>query len=66
MNNENSLKELGIRAKEAAKALRLVSDADKEAALKAMAAALLDNQDAILSANALDVKPRVKPASPLP
>ena len=56
MNNENSLKELGIRAKEAAKALRLVSDADKEAALKAMAAALLDNQDAILSANALDVE----------
>ncbi len=51
----NSLTELGIRAKAAAKGLNLASGEDKNRALKGIAEALLKNSGEIISANALDI-----------
>ena len=50
-----SVKQLAQRAKAAAKTIALANANDKNNLLKAMAQALLDAQDAILQANAIDV-----------
>ena len=54
-NAYTGLNELGAKAKEAAKRLRIASDAEKQEALLAMAAALTDHAEEILAANREDV-----------
>lgn len=53
---ESTLAELGRRAKAASRVLASASTADKDAALQACAAALVEATDAILAANAIDVE----------
>ena len=52
----STLAELGRRAKAASRVLASASTADKDAALQACAAALVEATDAILAANAIDVE----------
>ena len=52
---EGYMAELGARAKQAAKALRLASSEQKTKALSAMAAHIRNNEAAILAANKIDM-----------
>ena len=47
--------DLAVAAKDASRALGAVSDAERQAAVRAMAAALRDGRDAIIAANELDM-----------
>ncbi|MDX6240344.1 MAG: glutamate-5-semialdehyde dehydrogenase [Kribbellaceae bacterium] len=55
MTESNAVRESALRAREASYALAGASRADKDAALHAMAAALRDNTERIVAANAKDV-----------
>ena len=50
-----AIEEMGARAKEAAKTLRITDPETKTKALELMADRLMDNKEAILSANAVDL-----------
>ncbi|PZQ40587.1 MAG: gamma-glutamyl-phosphate reductase, partial [Phenylobacterium zucineum] len=56
MSLDATMLEMGRRARGAADALRTATAATRSAALSAMAVALRDRSDAILSANAADVE----------
>ena len=64
VSDEEAVREVAVRARAASHVLATATRATKDAALRAMAQALLDSRDAILAANAEDVARAESGATP--